>query len=83
MPSADDTTTDVIDICGSTTDSGGEFLLLGVVHLDDAAVNGHFAEIGARIPGAKLRYLVANQITFLFGDAHLDADGSGTVCHGK
>lgn len=83
MPSAVDTTTDVIDICGDTTDSSGEFLLLGVVHLDNATVNGHFAEIGTHIPGAKLRHFVANQIAFLLGDTHLNADGSGTVCHGK
>lgn len=75
MPSAVDTTTDVIDICGGTTDCGGKFLLLGVVHLDDVAINGHFAEIDAHIPGAKLRHLVANQIAFLFGDTHLNAVG--------
>lgn len=52
----------MINICGGTTDSGGEFLLLDVIHLDDVTVNDHFAEIGAHIPGAKLCHFVANQI---------------------
>ena len=61
--------------------AAASFLLLGVVHLDDVAVNRHLAEICAHVPGAELRHLVLDEPPLLLGDAELDADRSCAFGH--
>ena len=37
------TAADLVDVCGSSADGSSQFLLLGVIHFDDIAVDRHFA----------------------------------------
>ena len=62
MPGAVNAAANVVDICGGTADSGSQLFLFGVVHLDDVAVDQHFAGVGSEIAGAELLHLVADQI---------------------
>ena len=41
MPGAVDAAANLVDIAGSPADGCGQFLLLGVIHLDDVTVNRH------------------------------------------
>src|SRR5699024_7806933 len=59
----------------------GQFLLLGVIHLDDVTVNRHLAEICTHVLSPKLRHLVLDEPPLLLGDAELDADRSCAFSH--
>lgn len=69
MPGAVDPAADVVDVCGSSADGSSQFLLLGVIHFDDIAVDRHLAQICPHIMGAELLHLVLYEFLFLFGDA--------------
>ena len=69
MPGAVDAAANLVDIPGSPADGCGQFLLLGVIHLDDVAVNRHFSEICAHVPGAELRHFALDEPPLLLGDA--------------
>ena len=64
-----DPAADMVDVGRCSADGRGQLFLLGVVYLDDIAVNGYLAEIGAHVMGAELRHLVLYEFLFLFGDA--------------
>ena len=76
MPGAVDAAANLVDIAGSPADGCGQFLLLGVIHLDDVTVNRYLAEICTHVPGAELRHIVLDEPPLLLGDAELDADRS-------
>ena len=52
-----DPAADVVDVGGCSADGSGQLFLLGVIHLDDLAVNRHLAKIGSHIFSAKLLHL--------------------------
>src|SRR5699024_3247670 len=81
MPGAVDAAANLVDIAGSPADGCGQFLLLGVIHLDDVTVNRYLAEICTHVPGAELRHLVLDEPPLLLGDAELDADRSCAFSH--
>ena len=80
MTCAINTAANVIDIRGSTADCGGEFLLFGVIDLDDIAVNRHLAQICTPVASAKLRHLAFDKLVFVFRYAELNSYRAGAVC---
>ena len=81
MISLVDTAAYLIDIRSNSTDSNGQFFLLGVIHLDDLTVNEHLPCICPNVFCAKLCHLVANQLALLLGHADFNANWSGAVGH--
>lgn len=81
MPGAVNAMAYLIDVCGSTTDSGSKFSLLGVVHLDDVTVNRHLPEVRPFVTSAKLRHLAFDKLVFVFRYAELNAYRASAVCH--
>ena len=71
----------LIDVRGNTADSGGEFLLLRVVHLDDLTVNRHLPEICAHILCSELRHLCLDNPFLIVGDEEKYLIWSRSVCH--
>ena len=55
-----DAAADVIDVSSHVADGSGQLFLLGVVHLDDVAVDEHFPGVCAEVAGSELIHLVAN-----------------------
>ena len=82
-PSAVDAAADVVDVRGGSADGGSQLLLLGVIDLDDVAVDQHLAGIRAEVAGAELSHLVANYAQFLLVQADFLADGSRAILHDK
>ena len=81
MPGAVDTAANLVDIAGNPADGCGQLFLLGVVHLDDIAVNRHLAEICAHVLSTELRHLVLDELPLLLGDTELDADRPCAFSH--
>ena len=52
-----DAAADVIDVSSRVADGSGQLFLLGVIDLDDVAVNSHLAKIGSHVFSAKLLHL--------------------------
>ena len=75
------TAANLIDIRGNTADSGGEFLLLRVVHLDDIAVNRHLPEICSHVLCSELRHLRLDDPFLIVGDEEEYLIWSRSVCH--
>lgn len=73
MPCLIDAAANLIDVSCNAADGSSQFLLLGVIHFDDIAVDRHLAQICPHIMGAELRHLVLYEFLFLFGDAELNA----------
>lgn len=51
--------------------AAASFFLLGVIKLDDVAVNRHFAEIRTEIVGANLLHLLPDRLVFPFVNVKL------------
>ena len=83
MPGAVNAAADVVDVRGNTADGSSQLFLLGVIDLDDVAVDQHFSGIRAEVAGAELIHLVANYAQFLLIQADFFADGSCAVWHIK
>ncbi len=81
MPGAVDAAANLVDIAGSPADGCGQLFLLGVVHLDDLAVDCHLAQIRTYVLGAKLCHFALDDLPLLFGDAELDADRPCAFSH--
>ena len=81
MLAAVDAAADMVDVGSNPADGGSQLLLLGVIDLDDVAVNQHFSGIRAKVAGAELIHLVANHAQFLLVQADFLADGSRAVWH--
>ena len=64
MPGAVDAAANLVDIPGNPADGCGQFLLLGVIHLDDVTVNRHLAEICTHVPGAPMFLVPSCAILF-------------------
>ena len=80
-PGAVDAAADLVDVRGDSADGSSQLLLLGVVHLDDVAIDQHFPGIRAEVAGAELIHLVANYAQFLLIQADFFADGSRAIRH--
>ena len=76
-----DPAADMVDVGRCSADGRGQLFLLGVIHLDDVAVNGHLAELGSHIASSQLRHFAFDQPMFVITDAGLDADRSCSVWH--
>ena len=76
-----DTAADVVDVRGGSADGGSQLLLLGVIDLDDVAVDQHLAGIRSKIVRPQLAHLVLDEIQFLLVQADFLADGSRAVWH--
>lgn len=81
MPGAVDPAANLVDIPGNPADGCGQLFLLGVIHLDDVAIDRHFSEICAHVFGTELRHLALDEPPLLFGDAELDADRPCAFSH--
>lgn len=81
MPGAVDAAANLVDIAGSPADGCGQLFLLGVVHLDDVAVDCHLAQIRTHVLGAELCHFALDDLPLLFGDAELDADRPCAFSH--
>ena len=55
-----DPAADVVDVGGCSADGGSQLFLLGVIDLDDVAIDQHLSGICAEITGAELVHLVAD-----------------------
>ena len=80
-PGAVDAAANLIDVRGNAADSGGEFLLLRVVHLDDLAVNRHLPEICSHVLCSELRHLCLDDSFLIVGDKEEYLIWSRSVCH--
>ena len=80
-PGTVDAAADVVDICGNPADGGSQLLLLGIVHLDDVAVDQHLAGVSAEVVRPQLAHFVLDEIYFLLVQADFLADGSCAVWH--
>ena len=81
-PGAVDAAADVVDVCGNPADGGSQLFLLGVVHLDDVAVDQHLAGVSAEVVCPQLAHFVLDEIQFLLVEADFLADGSCAIRHG-
>ena len=81
MPCLIDTAADLVDVFCNAADGSSQFLLLGVIHFDDIAVDRHLAQIGSHVFSAKLLHLFLDSLTFLLGDSELNAGWSGAIFH--
>ena len=52
-----DPAADMVDVGRCSADGRGQLFLLGVIHLDDVAVDRHLAKIGSHVFSAKLIHL--------------------------
>ena len=80
-PGAVDTAANLVDVRGGTADGSGQLLLLGVVHLDDVAVDQHLAGVSAEVVCPQLAHFVLDEIQFLLIQADFLADGSCAIWH--
>ena len=71
----------MVDVRGGTADGSGQLLLLGVIDLDDVAVDEHLAGVSAEVVCPQLAHLVLDEIQFLLIQADFLADGSRAVRH--
>ena len=83
MTGAVDAAADMVDICGIPADGGSQLLLLGVIDLDDVAVDEHLPGISAEVVRPQLAHLVLDEIQFLLVQADFLADRSCAVWHIK
>ncbi len=70
-----DAAADLVDVRGGTADGSGQHLLLGVVHLDDIAVDQHLAGVSAEVVRPQLAHFVLHEIQLLLVEADFLADG--------
>ena len=61
-PGAVDAAANLVDVRGDSADGSSQLLLLGVVHLDDVAVDEHLAGIRAEVVCSQLAHLVLYEI---------------------
>ena len=78
-----DAAANLVDVRGGTADSGSQLSLLGVIDLDDVAVNQHLAGIRSKIVCPQLAHLVLDEMQFLLVQADFLADRSRAVWHIK
>ena len=71
----------MVDVRGNPTNGGGQLFLLGVIDLDDVAVDQHLAGIRPEVVRSQLAHLVLDEIQFLLVQADFLADGSCAVWH--
>ena len=76
-----DASANLIDIGSNTADSGSKLFLLGVVYLNDVAVNQHFPRVCAKVLRSDLLHLTRNEAFFILRDSKAEYDWSGPVCH--
>ena len=74
IPGAVDPAANLVDIAGSPAYGCGQLFLLGVIHLDDVAVDCHLAKICAHVFGTELRHLALDEPPLLLGDTEFNAD---------
>ena len=80
-PGAVDAAANLVDVRGDSADGSSQLLLLGVVHLDDVAVDEHLAGIRAEVVCSQLAHFVLDEIQLLLVQADFLADGSRAVRH--
>ena len=80
-PGTVDAAANLVDVRGGTADGSGQLLLLGVVHLDDVAVDQHLAGVSAEVVCPQLAHFVLDEIQFLLVQADFLADGSRAIRH--
>ena len=61
-PGAVDAAANLVDVRGDSADSGSQLFLLGVVHLDDVAVDEHFPGVCAEVVRSQLAHLMLDEI---------------------
>ena len=61
-PGTVDAAANLVDVRGGLADSGSQLFLLGVIDLDDVAVNQHFPGIRAEVVCSQLAHLVLDEI---------------------
>ena len=81
MPDAVDAAANLVDVRGDTADGSGQLFLLGVIDLDDVAVEQHLAGVGAEVVRSQLVHLVLDEIQLLLVQADFLADGSRAIWH--
>ena len=80
-PGAIDAAANLVDVRGDSADGSSQLLLLGVVHLDDVAVDQHLAGIRAEVVRPQLAHLALDEIQLLLVEADFLADGARAVRH--
>ena len=82
MPRAVDAAANLVDIRCNAVHGSSQLFLIGVIHLDDVAVDEHLAGIGSEISGSQLAHLLLNEIQLCLIQTDFLADGARAVCHG-
>ena len=80
-PGAVDAAADMVDVCGNPADGGSQLFLLGVIDLDDVAIDQHLAGVSAEVVRPQLAHFVLDEIYFLLVQADFLADGSRAIWH--
>ncbi len=80
-PGAVDAAANLVDVRGGTADGGSQLLLIGVIDLDDVAVDQHPAGVSAEVVCPQLAHFVLDEIQLLLVQADFLADGSRAIRH--